>query len=245
LPSFALILIVCALGISSCSSSAIKSTLATDQKIVAINLLAVRFFRPNYPVASIDDFSRSDRKLSCTTSTALWANELGAEKSEALINCLNSLKETAHYLYIPKAEPFLEIDPLKKEKELCIYKLLPTLPLPREIYFLGKLRGRVEQETFAMSFDTKANQMADIELRTPRFEVKFIFPLSRKLHGPQDLNLWLLTSTLDLFRKQNQSESQGELYASIVPTLVADRCFQDDSLFNDKREGKIPPVYWP
>jgi len=227
------------LSVSACSSSTIKKTRATDQTITEINLLAVHFFRPAYPVAELEDFSQHDRKLRCETPSTLWSEYLQPGPTKALIECLNSLNETADYLYLPKAQPLLEVDALKKGPDLCLYRLLPTLPLPREIYFLGQTQWNAGQETFAMSFDTKANQAADIEFRVPRFEVKFKFPLIRRLENAQDLNLWLITSVLSLF------EQKGQINASIVPTALADACFQDDPLFSDKRSGKIPGVFWP
>jgi hypothetical protein len=202
-------------------------------------LLAVRFFRPDYPVADWDDFTKQDRKLVCETPGSIWKSLFTPEKSKALLACINSLEKTANYLYIPKAQPFLEVDPLNKEIPLCLYTELPTLPLPREIYFLAQTVWKVPQETFAMSFDTKANQIADTELRTPRFEVKLKFPLSRPLETVQDLNIWLTTVVFTLF------EEKGQIKASIVPDLLSQACFKDDSLFQDKKTGKIPAVFWP
>jgi hypothetical protein len=100
----------------------------------------VRFFRPSYPVADLDDFYQNTREVKCTEPSGLWADLLAPEKSQALLTCLNSLKVTANYIYVPQTEPVLAVDPLQKKPDLCIYQLLPSLPLPREIYLLDEFR---------------------------------------------------------------------------------------------------------
>ncbi len=229
--------------LASCSASVIKKTKATDQKIDAFNLLSVRFSRPDYAVANLDDFSEKSRTLNCVSPHELWKEWLDSQKTQSLIECLNSAGRTevatAHYLFIPKTQPYLELNSAKKDGPACLYRLLPRIPLPREIYFLGKTEILREQQCYAMSFDTKANQLLDAELRAPRFEVDLQFPLLRKLKSSQDLEIWLLVSTLSLF------EQEKEFRASFVPELLEQKCFRGDPLFRDKKSGKIPPVFWP
>jgi hypothetical protein len=227
-------------GIFACATVAMKRTRATDQSIEKINLLAVRFFRPSYPVADLDDFSQNSRELKCTEPSGLWADLLAPEKSQALLTCLNSLKVTANYIYVPQTEPVLAVDPLQKKPDLCIYQLLPSLPLPREIYFLGQARGKTEQAVYSMSFDTKANEFADAKVRSARFETELRFPLRTKLQSSQDLHIWLTTLVLSLFR-----DEEKQWRASTVTENVVNQCFGDDSLFLDKRAGNIPPAFWP
>jgi hypothetical protein len=230
----------CGCGIFACTTVAMKRTRATDQSIDKVNLLAIRFFRPAYPVADIDDFSQNSRTLQCTLPSALWADLLTPEKSQSLITCLNSLKETANYIYVPQMEPVLAVDPLQKNPDLCIYQLLPSLPLPREIYFLGQARGKTDQAVYSMSFDTKANEVADAKVRSSRFETELKFPMRAKLQTTQDLRIWLTTLVLSLFR-----DDQKEWRASLVTENVTQKCFAGDSLFLDKQNGKIPAVFWP
>ena len=225
--------------LAGCSSSAIKKTHSTDQVVARVNLLAVHFFRPDYQIADWDDFSNQNRKLSCETPGDLWKDLIAPEKAGPLILCINRLRETAHYLYIPKAQPFLEADKTFKDPKNCLYTLLPKLALPREVYFQGETFEEKKIEDFAVSFDTKANLVADTELRAPRFEVELRFPLSRRLNNSQDLEIWLLTTVLTLFREE------GEMKASLVPDSVVKECFKDDPLYQDKRARKIQPLFWP
>jgi hypothetical protein len=227
-------------GIFACTTTAMKRTRATDQSIKKVNLLAVRFFRPSYPVADIDDFSENSRELKCILPRVLWADLLAPEKSQSLITCLNSLKETANYIYVPQTEPVLAVDPLQKKPDLCIYQLLPSLPLPREIYFLGQARGTDEQAVYSMSFDTKANEVEDAKVRSARFETELKFPLRTKLQTAQDLQIWFTTLVFSLFR-----DEEKQWRASSVTENVTHHCFGDDSLFLDKQTGKIPAVFWP
>ncbi|MBC7397648.1 MAG: hypothetical protein H7333_09420 [Bdellovibrionales bacterium] len=234
-------------ALSACSASAIKKSPSTDQVIQSFNLLSVRFSRPEYAVADPDDFSEKERSLHCESTHQLWKKWLEGTIAQNLIKCINEAGRiqvaTAHYLFVPKTQPYLEVNKFNQEGPACLYRLLPRLPLPREIYFLGKASGRADlqagQQCYAMSFNTKANQVLDTELRSPRFEVDFHFPLVRKLKSSQDLEIWLLVSTLSLF------EEEQVFRASVVPDQMEAACFQNDPLFYDKKSGKIPPVFWP
>ena len=228
---------------SSCSVSPLKKSKSTDQRIQQFNLLAVRFSRPDFAVPELDDFSSTNRQLACSTPHALWSTLLEDSSAKPLIACINSIGrtkvETAHYLYVSKAMPYLEPNAAEKEGPPCLYRLLPKIILPREVYFLAKATDQVDQQCYAMSFDSKANQLFDAELRAPRFEVDFHFPLLRKLQSSQDLEIWLLVSVLSLF------EEEKAYRASIVPEVLEQKCFASDPLFPDKRSGKIPGVFWP
>ena len=223
----------------ACSTTAMKLTRSTDQVIDEVNLLAVRFFRPSYPVAGVDDFSQMTPGLLCELPSQVWSEILAPEKAKLLIACVNSLKATANYIYVPQTEPVLAVDPLAHKPDLCIYHLLATLPLPREIYFLATTKSRSQQDVYSMSFDTKANQIEDMILRSPRFETKLRFPLKTKLQTVQDLNLWLTTVVFSLFRDEKK-----ELHASLVTENLEKSCFQNDPLFSDKKSEKIPAVFW-
>ena len=112
--------------------------------------------------------------------------------------------------------------------------------MPREIYFLGFPPNDFEnQDVYSISFDTKANQVMNTQLRAPRFEVVVNFPLKRNIQNVQDLEMWFLVTTLSLL------ESDSEVRASLVPELVWKQCFKSDPHFLDKKNRKIPPLFWP
>ena len=223
----------------SCSSHYLKKTRSTDQRVSEINLEAVRFFRPSFEVADWDDFTLHNRELSCETPQSLWKDFLVGDQAMLLTECLNSISSgVAHYLYQSKTKPVLELDPLEKDQPECLKKNLMSIPLPREVYFLGKNETDT-QDVFAMSFDTKANRVLDAELRVPRFQVLLTFPLSRKLKSGDDLELWLLITVLSLFKEE------GKIVASNVPELTWKQCFKDDPHFLDKKSGRIPALFWP
>ena len=224
-----------------------------NQTVRTVALSSVQFHRPDYPPAEHDDFSNQGRALNCESPSRIWAELLKTGNDSEMIGCLNSLETgEAKYLYVSDIKPYLMLNKDEKNQPECLLKTLSTIPLPREIYFLGSTQSNLNDQDeptpkedlscFSISFDTKANQVMDAKLRYPRSYVNFKFPLSRKLKNEKDLQLWLLTSVLSIF---NQDRSSWSAKASLVPDATCKQCFQKDLLFNDKKKHKLDPLEWP
>ncbi len=231
----------------ACVSSHIKVTAVTTKQVKAVALTAIQFNRPDYEPADQDDFTHQARNLNCVPPEQLWSEFLEPSHAKLIMNCLNSLESgVGRYLYIPKTQPYLELnaDVIKRQPE-CLLKTLKTIPLPREIYFLGKEAGtepESELECYSASFSTKTNRVLDAELRYARINVNFEFPLSRKLMNEKDLQIWLETKLLGIL---NQNENDFMIRASLVPDLTCTQCFKNDALFLDKKKHKLNSVEWP
>ena len=233
-------------SLGACTASTLKQTQATDQEIQKINLLAVQFHRPVGEAAAVDDFTRHQEILHCESPHQLWLSIVSGNHTTELIECLNSLGDkkeaSVFYHFRAKDQPSLLFEAESGKPQLCLGKLLPELPLPREIYFLAR-KARSEtraQQTYSMSLDTHAGQ-GGVEslIRDHRFEIEFHFPMKRKLKSSQDLEIWLLVSVLKLF------DRESGFRASLVPDPVEQKCFSADARFSDKKLGKIPPLFWP
>lgn len=231
---------IIAFMLEGCSVSPIKRSDATDQVISKVNLSLVRFSSPEYDPARPDEFEQKNRELNCQSPNPWWGARLKTEQVLKMIECVNSLDSgVAHYLYQSSGRIFLKLDPHEEHQPTCLKDALSEIPLPREIYFYGLKKDATEQDSYAASFNVNTNQILDAELRQARVGIDVRFPLSRKLKDQNDLQLWLTTLVFSLLK------SEGELKASIVTELTTDRCFKGDPLFQDKKKGKLPPVFWP
>lgn len=153
-----------------------------------------------------------------------------SSQTKSLIACLHTLSEDAHYFYVAKTQPELKIDASKSAKNSCLVKYLPVIPLPREIYFLALAGQNKNQQVYSMSFETES---------TSNHKVVFRFPLSMTPNSPPELELWLMTSVFNLFQEEDQ------MLASRVTDDVTKSCFEEDLNFEDKKNAKIAPAYWP
>jgi hypothetical protein len=234
------------LSLSACSHSyllkAKKNSLVIDQ----VNVLAVAYHRPEYAPADEDDFSYKNRELSCQLPSD-FLKDLKSKQS-AIFECLNSIGDIGlTYYYVPENQPFLEIDANDRANPECALKQLSKIPLPREIYFMGR---DTTMETkgeplgcYSISFSVKTNQVMSTESKVAKKKIKLPVYTGRDLLTTSDLYLWYMTSVFNILKADEKA--LGKWWAVPVPETTCRACFHGDALFNDKYSGKIKPVFWP
>ncbi len=232
------------LGVLSCTTPHVYETTHTKIQIDAINLMAVEYFAPEYDPSNPDDFSKKDHELKCDWPGSFYKNLFGPGRGKIMVDCLNSLKDgVAHYSFSYQAKPELVLDPDEEKQPACLKAALPVIPIPREVYFLGRDARTEEWGCYASSFNVRQKKPLDIEFLKKNLRIDIRFPMPRALKGEKDLQLWLLYSTLDLLSHFNQG--QKTVRADIVPEQTCGQCFQNDPLFEEKMTHRIPPVVWP
>jgi hypothetical protein len=242
------IFLILALGFlfSHCASSVVLKTKSTRSRIDQVNLLAVHYRRPEFSVAEQGYLLKEDQPVDCLSPAELWKDL--KDHSAEVMECLNSLQdEVATYFYVSDLNPRLELDENGQKVPDCLKKTLSKIPLPREIYYLADQQDSEFHSEFqgcySSSFSTRTNHL----LKTPTSWLKkrIQLPLSsdRKLNQSNDLLVWLMVTTFNLLKSDDQVK--GNLWGAPVPDLVCKACFKNDALFEDKFHGKIKPVFWP
>jgi hypothetical protein len=230
----------------SCTRTYMVKTDSTQSVVEQVNVLAVAYHRPSYEPAMHDDFKVKNRNLACQHANEIWSESV---RNYSKVNeCLNSIQDgNATYFYVPAVQPYLELDIEEEKNPKCLKEVLKQIPLPREIYYLGyKESGsldRNEQECYSTSFGIDTNQLMKIPTGFLKKKIELPFPLSRSLKTANDLSLWLMVTTFTILMSDEQAD--GRLWATPVPESVCRQCFKHDALFDDKRSGKIRPVFWP
>ena len=242
-----LLLLMFGVFFNGCVRSYMVKTNSTKAQIEQVNVMAVEYFRPDYDPAEHDDFKNKARELKCETPQELWVDILKSQK--AVLDCVNSIKEDtkAVYFYVPATQPYLQIDAEEEKNPKCLIKDLAKIPLPREIYYLGKKKSddldEEPQECYSSSFSTKTNEFMKTTNTYLKKKIVIQFPLDRKLNNSRDLSMWLMVNTFSILKSDEQAE--GHLIATSVPESVCRVCFKNDALFDDKFTRKLKPVFWP
>jgi hypothetical protein len=242
----ALAIAVFSMGACSHSSYLLKAK-KNSVRIESVNVLAVSYHRPEYPPAEQDDFSHQSRQLECQHPRKFW--KPFQQNESAIIECLNSIGDVGlAYRFVSEVQPYLEVDedPLHPNPE-CIRKLLPKIPLPREVYFLGREANmdwtNQPMHCYSSSFNVRSGQVLSTDSKTRIQKILLPALANRELKNSADLHFWLMSSIFNMLKSDEQAK--GILWALPVPDAVCRTCFKDDPLFNEKYSGKVKPVFWP
>ncbi len=241
------LLVLLFLFAQSCSHSYVQKAKKNSIAIRSVNLLAVAYHRPDYPPAREDDFSRKDRKLECSLSADFW-KEI-TDQHQSVNSCLNDAGFVGlTYRLVMETLPYLEVDQNEKKNPDCVKKLLPKIPLPREIYFLGTEalpdpNNRSRMGCYSVGFNVLSGLVFSTHSPTKVNRILFPALADRPLKSKQDLQLWLMTTVFSILKADEQA--QGKLWALPVPDAVCRSCFQADPRFNEKNSGEFEPVFWP
>lgn len=232
--------------LQSCSTTVVLKTKSTNRFIEKVNLLAVRYRRPDFPVAEQGYLLKNNQSIECLSSSELWKDL--RDRSSEVIACLNSLgDESVNYFYVIDQNPHLELDEKDPHASDCLKKSLSRIVLPREVYYLADQEGSEvyseSQGCYSSSFSTRTNEL--LKTSTTWLKKRIQLPLSsdRTLKDSNDLLLWLMVTTFNVLKSDEQA--RGSLWGAPVPELICKACFKNDALFEDKWRGKIKPVFWP
>jgi hypothetical protein len=227
--------------LSSCTGPLVKETVETRRmEIGKIDLTRIRFHRPSSMPTGPGEFAlpgepgSEPRVRQCVAPGAAWAGLMKGERE--IRDCLNGLKSgQLAYRFIKQEELELRFegsDPSGQES--CLSRLLPTIPLPREIYFHGARSGNAEEGVFAVSFEPKVHSPLPWRVLTPDRRILIPVPPARRLETRADLEVWMLSVMFSLF-----PDEKGSLHASYVPEFDAKNCFGSES------DAGRPGVFWP
>ena len=222
------------LFLTACSSTQVKHTKYTQSSIRQIDLLAVQYFAPSYEASDLDEENEKIQKISCEAPSQYYPKFYKSSSPE-LIQCLSSIQTgAAQYRFSFQAQPRLEIDADESTQPDCLKKLLPVIPLPRELYFLGRTQAKESLDCYSSSFNT--HSIRALKVRVP-------FPLSRPLKTERDLLIWFMVTTFDLLSQAD--DAGGKLVrAGVVPEMTCKSCFSNDLYFEEKKSERMAPVYW-
>lgn len=241
-----ILLVVLLLPMLSCTRTYMVKTDTTKAIVQEVNVIAVSYRRPDFAPADPEDFSNKNRPFECMPSNQLWKDAFANQKN--ILECLNSIEEAkAIYLYVPDVQPYLEFDVEEETNPKCLKAVLPKIPLPREIYYLGREEGKAydqePQSCYSSSFSTKTNEMMKTPTGFLKKKISLPFPLDRKLKTTNDLAMWLIVTTFSILKSDDQADRK--IVGKLVPDYICKACFKHDAFFDDKYSGRMKPVFWP
>lgn len=233
-------------SIISCTRSYMVKTDYTKMHVGQVDILAVAYHRPNYSPSERDDFKVKNRELDCQLPQELWKDQM--KDQEKVRECLNSIENgKITYFFVPETQPYLELDQEEETNPKCLKEILPKIPLPREIYYLGLQDGKNADEDilecFSSSFSVSTNQIMMTPTRFLKKKIQIPFPLDRSLKSARDVSIWLMVTTFTILKSDDKAG--GQLWGSQVPDSLCRTCFKNDALFDDKYARRIKPVFWP
>ena len=240
------VLALLVISIFSCTTTHVVKTKSTRVNIGKVNLIAVSFRRPETPVAETDDFTPGKQELDCMSASDLWKDQ--RSRAAEVNECLNAGEnDHASYFYMAGPQPYLQIDTDDQKAPACLKKVLPKIELPREVYYLADQTGseflQESQGCYSSSFSSRTNELMKTQSKWLKKRIQIPVSPNRKLKNWNDLSLWLMVTTFDVLKSDEQT--QKKLWGAPVPELICRACFKHDALFEDKFKGKIKPVFWP
>lgn len=176
-----------------------------------------------------------------TPIASLIAEWMVDENFEAILKCLNSIqKGSVTYAYTFEGGK-AQLRWLKSKPEaLCTQNLLPVIPFPLEMYWMGRNHERKSLECYALNFNPEVNIFADIHLPWNRYRLEIPFPLQKPLKTKKELYYWYEILLLQSIKTQ----FGGTLQGSLMPELMCQECFGDDPYYSLKMKEKIPTPTW-
>jgi len=178
-----------------------------------------------------------DARLDCRPAAELF----NGIDIKAVRECLSD-KTTAtpvSYRLRREAVPKLVLNVDEPEKvSLCVYKTLPEIPVPREIFFETNEYGQML--CYSARLDIEADELAGAKMPMAKIDVTIPLPLKRP---PKDdaetvrlLQSWALTPLWGAGR-----DGKPELKSKIVTKQLCKKCIGEKNLM--QRESV--PAYWP
>jgi hypothetical protein len=220
----------------SCSGPVVKEGKSQLYEIRRVDLTRVRFFRPSLEPVSpgdLDESPRRDENRICVRPENLWSGLLAEDGP--IRECLNGIKTgLAAYRLKKGAELELVYEPESDGHSSCLSRVLPRIPLPREIYFHAETEPSGGIEVLSLSLDPKTRSWFDWDFLTPRPRIRFPVPPTRTLRASRDLEAWLLTWVFSLFYPE-----QGQIRGALMTEYEAKSCFDGE------RNKGVPGVFWP
>jgi hypothetical protein len=151
-----------------------------------------------------------------------------------LRDCVTTEK-AGHASYVLKrvAVPYLEMEE-DGETLSCLKKLLPKIPLPREIFFQSTEGGRLA--CYGARLHLEADEIAGFKMPFDRAGMKLEFPLTfPPLNDPQTVMLLMTWAMTPFWEK-------GTIAAHLVPDRICSVCLGEKTML---KPTDPEPVLWP
>jgi hypothetical protein len=239
------IAVVCVANGCAFSGKKEDSSTAERENSSAVSRLipyTLRLRRP--PSASVDprvgpggedyvSYPLPDAKLDCETPSSL----VRGLSLSALQECLKKDTATVFYYRLKRVDqPLLELDDPDDAPE-CIRNLLPTIPVPREIFYQAPTAtGGIQ--CYSSRLDVEANQTFGLRLPTHALAVRVELPLYSVPETADEMTMLILAWSLSPFWEGKPPV----LPARAVPDNVCRVCLGEKTMV--KPNGP-PPTLWP
>ena len=169
--------------------------------------------------------------LDCETARELFANlDLAG-----LRTCLSSLKSSVRYRLKRVDAPALELEG-PEHAPACLNALLPSIPVPREIFFQSEDEERLL--CYSSRLDIEANELAGFKVPSHRLDVRLDFPLLAPPKDDDETRRLLLSWAITPF----WNETTSELPSHIVTDEVCRACLGEKNMIKPQ-DG--PQASWP
>jgi hypothetical protein len=238
------LLLLCIALSTSCASGDKRTDDENQRKIHKIVAHRVKIRRwpaePADPAAMPDEKGYRSRHLpnqylDCEAPAVLF------EKIDlqALGRCFKSIQSDTKVLYriVREDPPFQELDDPEKSPE-CLRRLLPRIPMPRNIFFQSNEEG--EMRCYHARFDTDADRVAGIRLPIKKIGVRLDFPLAQPPRTEEEtrilLEAWSITPFWD--------PDTGQIACQFFPSHLCNKCFGQKNVLTGKPEDP-PFTLWP
>jgi hypothetical protein len=231
--------LVCA-AFTSCSSAPVQPK--SVRKILPFNLQVRRppgpGANPHAGPGGEDWTSRPlpTAKLDCESAVALvQAMPLG--EIRACLSSLGTGNQTApeaRYRLRPEPVPKLELLDPEGAPE-CLRRVLPEIPVPREIVFQARVEERVD--CYASRLDLEAGTVFGVRMPWKKWNLKLRFPLEVELKDEAITARWLAAAAVTpLF-----GGDPAELRSMLMPDALCKRCMGEEAFLR----GRTAEVEWP
>jgi hypothetical protein len=134
----------------------------------------------------------------------------------------------------------LQEEETKGQPVSCLKKVLPVIPVPREIIYQAE---PLEWSCFNSRVNIEANDLLGIKMPTKKWAVRLVFPLTEIPKDDAAMTRQLLAMALTPLL---DPESPTQFKSKVVPNAICKRCFGKKRLYS--KDGPYhddpPPTWW-
>ena len=183
-------------------------------------------------------------KWDCEESRDFFRKEL----SPQVLECLRGVGALeVRYRLMRDPQPVLELQIQEDNQESppqCLRELLPRIPVPREIFFQGKISQHAPVGCYSARLDLEADRLLGLRLPWKRLEVGVQFPLPHSIlksgdEVSQTFTSWVLTPFLST--ESEVPEGFG-IQGKTVPEAICSKCIGDKNMATP--QGSVRQ-FWP
>jgi hypothetical protein len=179
---------------------------------------------------------KPNEKFDCESLSAFYQHVQIASLRECLLS-MNRMKNipSVSYLLVRDPAPFFKLEsPI--ESADCLGRLLPTIPVPREIFFQSPEKGQLE--CYSARLPIRYDETLGLKSLFHDVKLTIRFPLASVPESDSELLMLLATWSIIPFWEK----SERGVKSILVPESLCRKCMGDQNLFSPN--APLPPL-WP